>query len=286
MSRSLLSATGQFTKYDPMDTSSEIREGLVGWFDILGYTSLLRNPDLNYVVKLIQKTLPTSSERLRQWADSIVTLVPDGRAHGWAEEATKATSVIVFSDTILVTLPILKTDSNEQKLVKWGLFLEEAVVLHFDFFKQGLPIRGAISFGEYYVNESPPIFAGKPILRAHEVANSQDWSGSVLTPEAQTEFENIQSSNASLGKLLQPYTIRCLPPLKIDQGGDMLCLNWPMAFADESIRNINIREAVVAMFGKHNKAIRPVDQPKIDNTETFIVRSKQKRAESERGRAS
>jgi hypothetical protein len=264
-----------------MDSSSEIKEGLVGWFDILGYTSLLRNPDLNYVVKLIQKSLSASSEALRQWVDSIVKLVPDGKARGWAQEATNVTSVIVFADTILVTLPVLKTDSVEQKLVKWGMFFEQAVILHFDLFREGLPIRGAISFGEYYVSERPLIFAGKPILRAHEIANSQDWSGSVLALEAETEFENLEKSSPSFGKLLRPYTIRCSPPLKTDHVGQMLCLNWPKVFTEDAIRNINIREAVVAMFGKHNKAIRSVDQPKIDNTETFIVRSKQKRAESE-----
>jgi len=45
-------------------------------------------------------------------------------------------------------------------------------------------LRGAISFGEYYIDKENTIFLGYPAVEAHDAGISQDWSGAVLCNSA------------------------------------------------------------------------------------------------------
>lgn len=115
---------------------------LLAYFDILGYTSFMRNVEsqqsaahviriLNTINQLVQDTVRTESPEFRD--DSI----------------ENSLSWIVFSDTIVVSLPYSETNRNKPKVVPklWHYFLLICCEIQFKLFMQGLPARGCIHVG-------------------------------------------------------------------------------------------------------------------------------------------
>lgn len=48
-----------------------------------------------------------------------------------------------------------------------------------------IPLRGAITCGEFYVNEDKTVYFGNAFIEAYKAAESQDWIGLILTKEAE-----------------------------------------------------------------------------------------------------
>jgi len=51
-------------------------------------------------------------------------------------------------------------------------------------FELGIPLRGAVSYGEYYIQEDKGCFIGYPIIEAHNEESKQNWSGATLCKSA------------------------------------------------------------------------------------------------------
>jgi hypothetical protein len=61
-------------------------------------------------------------------------------------------------------------------------------------FEQGLPVKGAIDCGQFFVKDH--CFAGKTIVNAYHLANNLELSGCVLTPYASDQVkEALQNVN-------------------------------------------------------------------------------------------
>jgi hypothetical protein len=52
-----------------------------------------------------------------------------------------------------------------------------------------IPVRGALSYGEFYVDKKQGVFFGKALVEAYEVAESCNWLGFVLCPSATSRME-------------------------------------------------------------------------------------------------
>src|SRR5690349_8507496 len=124
--------------------SKSPESGLVGFFDILGYGKLQENDDLERIVALIESTILTLPQMVQS---KVISLFPDdSRILNAALHIGQEFSWLVFSDTILVALPVSPTATLLEKTFAWNLFLIHCTTLYRSCYENGLPLRGAISF--------------------------------------------------------------------------------------------------------------------------------------------
>ncbi len=88
---------------------------------------------------------------------------------------------LILSDSILVYSD--HVDENSDKSEIFREFVEFVRFLIAYAFTRKLLLRGAISFGEFYVDEENSIFFGKAFLKAVKLEKRQNWIGCALSEE-------------------------------------------------------------------------------------------------------
>jgi len=155
--------------------------GLIAFTDILGYSSLI---EYNDVGEQLFKTL----ELLSQLPDEVILImakysteavknhrgIPLGEIPFEFESHINNINSLIISDSILTYLEIDTSNPLSYNLALNAYFWY-MMHLYEKFMKNGLPIRGAISGGEFItVNNS---FAGKPIIEAYKAGNNLNCAG-------------------------------------------------------------------------------------------------------------
>jgi len=260
----------------------EAKTGLVGFFDILGYQQMLLANDVSSTAQLVVDVLSEVPNNVVSGVLEDQGLERADDLASWPEFARYFQGLVrdemdwlLFSDSILVSLPL----QMDQDIIRWATsvtgFVEVCAVLQRQMFDVGLPLRGGVSFGEFFIQGT--YFAGQPIIDAYRHSESLDLSGCVLAPSVERMYDQMrqhaadegfeESVHAMLDQLCVSYHI----PKKGDRVETGLMVNWvnlPM----RSFEGLppDIREYVYSSFVAHNKDVVPAVQPKIDNTEAFV----------------
>jgi hypothetical protein len=258
------------------------KTGLVGFFDILGYQQMLLANDVSSTARIVVDVLSGVPN------NAIASLLEDPgmeRADdlaSWPEYARYFQGLVreemdwlLFSDSILVSLPL----DTDRDIFQWSTsvvgFVEVCAVLLRQMFDVGLPLRGGVSFGEFFIQDT--YFAGQPIIDAYRHAESLDLSGCVLAPGVEQMYDQMKQHAVEAGfedsvrAMLDQLCISYLIPKKGDRVETGLMVNWvnlPMRSFDGLPSDL--REYVYSSFVAHNKDVTPAAQPKIDNTEAFV----------------
>lgn len=163
--------------YDPGNCS--IR--WLAYFDLLGTSELIRVGKTTEVFAAYQDAF----EQLARWKKRHAKV-----NHAW------------FSDTFIL---FSEDGSGEsfaaiERVSRWFAFA---------LLRREIPVRGALSCGEFYVDQSNSLYLGPALLEAYEWGENQDWIGFLLCP----------SSITQLAKLGLPVSerlnyIQCEVPLK------------------------------------------------------------------------
>lgn len=246
-----------------LTTQPTTNTGLIAFFDVLGYRSLLLNNDVRYCASIIQKVLLRVPEQVRKAMEARAReSVPQ-----WYEEMAKCLArPVIFSDSI-VWACTFNTQLNGGAAIQWFYFILLCCLFQRSMFDEGMPIRGAISFGEYFIAEN--CFAGTPILEAHDLSEQLQLVGCAITRKAEQVRPKgpIGEIDAFSGVLVE-YS----PPLKrTAKLQTHTLLNW--AFPGGSFLNPfggSIRFRVIEAFTKHQKQITSSVQAKVTNTEVFL----------------
>jgi hypothetical protein len=252
------------------------RKGLVAFFDILGYKNIIDNNKIETVAALISNKLLKIPNRLQEL--TLETFSPlDLDEYVLRRELAKFTSPVLLSDSFLFTVPFGKNEDSDIKGTRWLVFLIVCRHLTMWMFQNGLPVRGAIGYGPYFVKKT--CFAGKPIVEAYRLTNSLDLSGCTLTPSACDQVKKLLAGGTfkaaceSINSLLVEY----LTPLKDSEQKRLLMID----FSIPNYSTTNIRQIVVESFHGHNKDIPKSAQAKIQNTEMmlrfFVARRKRRK---------
>jgi hypothetical protein len=202
---------------------------------------------------------------------------------------------IVFSDTIILY-------ENPENMFTEGvidpsrLILKACLLLRFAF-ERGVPLRGAISYGDYFIHDK--VFLGTPIIEAYETQKIQDWSGAILCKSAEKEFRNrstgcevkrhqIFGITADPRELFNYLTISSIKKYKIQFKNfnssfsrEQCALCWDdsllsLVGLQENLPKLNFEEKaeiykrVWDMFRAHKKTVNPSIISKIKNTTDFI----------------
>ena len=281
------------SKKDEKKSGLEIKKGIVGFFDILGYTAFLKNNSaedgIREVFEIIVNAEKNCVNKFKHLFGKTVEVDEQFEDELWAF-IDNDTNWLIFSDTILLTLAYNNEDSIREKYNKWMLFMWLSVYLNMDLLLSGLPLRGAIAFGNYAIREN--CFAGQPIVDAYELTQELDLSASVFTESAENESDKIYSSveevltsaNAeSSPSLMREFFTDYLVPLKNKESSKLRTLDY-LKFTSPKYTNDemkDVRQFVLEQFWKHDKDIPESAQSKVDNTEQFLRFLKQRRNQAE-----
>lgn len=230
------------------------QKGIVGFFDILGYQSLLEKNEPEEIAETVLPFLTGIKSEvlddLKTWnisyKEELIIIVRDYIK--W----------LVFSDTILLTMPIQESDRNIN-LILWGIFFTVSKRLQTKMFRNGLPLRAAISYGKFYIKDT--CFAGRTIIEAYQLCNQLEFAACVLTESCSKELENCDIKKSFNNKDVFDYLVP-----KKDGESRMLTL---AAYVYNTEKE-NLRTQVLESFLGHNKDIPISAQKKITNTEQWL----------------
>jgi hypothetical protein len=240
----------------------DIKTGFIGYFDILGYQNLLEKNEPEDIAKTViplltgfGKDLHTSLKLFsRSFGD--VSKVRQAQV----DEVVKSIEWMVFSDTILLSMPLDEKDNDKLNVVRWVEFIMACSFLYSEMFRNGLPIRGVINHGKYFIQDT--CFAGRIIVEAYQLSNNLEISACVLTDSA---YERAVKINQSLDEDLNGIFITeyMVPEKERETLRPVLKVN--LVDDQEDITN-----RVLKSFWGHNKDIHESVQKKIKNTEQWI----------------
>jgi hypothetical protein len=185
---------------------------------------------------------------------------------------------LVVSDSILFRCSYDKNHAAE-KASQAATFVVAANVLQRLMFEQGLPLRGAVAFGDFVFVDH--VFAGKPIIDAHRLGQSLDLAACAIHETAEEEFKALIAVapqwNGSLNDGLE--LVRYQTPMKnvkrpeVKAKEELLLLNmaWPTLKGYTPLKNRkDARSYVEGQFSAHNKQLGPEVASKVENTEKLL----------------
>jgi hypothetical protein len=248
-------------------------KGMVGFFDVLGYQSIIDNNKISDAASILSKSFTRIPEKVKKrLAESLV----DGKEIYKTLQGRMR--IIIISDSIVMAIPFLPSDGKkpeEEKKVNFAnryqlfYFLLSASFLLRMAFDAGFPLRGAIDYGEFYIEDHT--FAGRPFINAFRIANQLEMSGCIATKEAETEFRRHLEEDP-INDIFFSYLV----PLKNNENKRWLTLKWLCPFPEWGESPKDIRQYIVDKFHAHNKDVPRDVFPKIDNTEMILRYSEYK----------
>lgn len=208
--------------------------GAVTFLDVLGWKGIWQQNDsaIETLYALIRKTVDKASQLSNEYSE-----IKEFRGK------SEITKVLSISDTIALftTGPSDVAIEIQAKICGW--LLPYAL-------DQELPLRGAISYGEYSIKEN--IMLGYAVDEAASWHESTDWIGVILSPSAQMKLR---------GKKLSSITTYKSIPFKRTEKNLITCVNWD--FSD--------RERLDEIITKKGPHV-PDIAPKYLNTLSFLNR--------------
>ena len=246
--------------------SEPIKHGIVAYFDILGYQSILMNNQVNETAEFVIKILMGMPEHVKS---TILTALKEKQVAAVKQFLDKM-EWIVFSDTIVVAIPVAESDEPRRRFEAWYTAILTTLVLQAEMFNQGCPVRGAISYGDFYIEQR--CFAGRPIIEAYQLAQQLDLAACGFCEPAVRAFD-ATVNEASIGHVLrQGAVVPYLVPLNNGKEQRLMTVRWghPLLLS-VSQGTRTIRQMVLDAFLAHNKDVPASVRSKIDNTEVYLA---------------
>lgn len=235
--------------------------GLICFFDILGYQSFLENNSASEtasdtalkVLDIITTTVPEVKDRL----SSMFINLPDDLQHH--KQIFDEIRPLIFSDTILLSVQYPKTETLQNASV--AHFSALAQIIFVKMFLAGLPMRGVILDGDFIIKDY--CFAGTSIVKAYKLCQQLDFAGLVFQPEGA-----LSPTKAIPLKLSEPNCISYLCPLKNRLEKKLTLLNWLYYLNPTEYKNMqaDVEGFVHRSFWAHNKDCALETDEKLANT--------------------
>ena len=157
----------------------------VAYFDLLGIKSLFKTKNHLSIFVILASAIEESKNQINRV-----------KSIGSAE-------YIWFSDTF-----IIYTDDDSKgsfqiidSILRWFLYF---LIIKGD----GIPVRGAISCDEFYIDRKNNLFFGGALIEAYEYGEAQDWIGFLLCPSAEERLKYLEVPPA---KTFRDYAYTDIP---------------------------------------------------------------------------
>ena len=155
--------------------------GAVLMIDILGYGERIKNSSIEQIFDNLLVPIVDSLSTISQ-----VTNYQRSRySHFNNNDVTLPNPInsLFFSDTFLF---YINTDNNDNTLINTPPYVIESMcylsarILQ-ESFNNCVALRGAISFGEFFIMHDPVVIIGQPIHEIAKLERYQQWAGIVLS---------------------------------------------------------------------------------------------------------
>lgn len=203
----------------------------VALFDILGFRELINRTPLAEVRRIVQSTIAAAAKS---------RVSPD------------MLGSMVLSDTI-----ILYADPKLPKQGAAALVTISSSNLINHFARRGIPLRGALSMGELWVDPRSNTMAGRALVKAYELEQQQDWCGALVDPDCADVYERGVSKSPMHLEL-----VSYCAPLKSGERKALPCVNWVHRYR-------HFGTSVGALFGGKAEIDHSVHR-KYTNTQLFV----------------
>jgi hypothetical protein len=203
------------------------KHGFVAFFDILGFSKMMLANPLKESLDIINRAM---LKVLKQAENDF---------EGMFE-------ITVISDSILITVP------NPKKAGGFPCF---CIRIMDDLLVEGLPVRGAIAWGEFYVHKEPNkiVFIGQPIIDACKLAASIEIAACAVVPSSESKILGLGSVWFQKHKT----------PLKNRTSCELYLLKHTEI-------SHSSREEIIKSFDAHKKHLDPDSFSKFNNTIDFL----------------
>lgn len=173
-----------------MQTEVEERqfEGAVAILDILGF----KNRMLHLTIEQVRDEVIGYLIGLAQWGE-------ERSSHDLRNTPSSQLEFLYFTDTLALLLErkdgTIHSDAEvvmESMVFVCQLVAAGSIIL-------GVPVRGAIAYGEGLVCGDPLFYIGEPFIDAHSLEQRQDWAGIALCRSAARLVEQDDRRTAEWG---------------------------------------------------------------------------------------
>ena len=210
----------------------------IAYFDILGFKAKVENMPIN--------ELAHKYEEIVRQTDGVFT-VKNGTV-----VSKQVCHRYIFSDSIFL---IAEEDSDESFM---DLFFYAWRLMQM-FIAAGFPLRGAMTYGDIYVNFEKNIFLGRAISEAAVLEGKQNWIGATVDSTVIDRYESIFERDDVYGFLMSVLLPIHDVPMKDGTRRNYAVINWR--------HNIISQDGIKALF--KNEPYSEAAQIKIDNTLRF-----------------
>ena len=210
----------------------------VAFFDILGFKDLVLKSSHEHVLEQLKKIkqIVQKQEEHQDWHKKEYNICPS------------QTKSVIFSDSIII-FSKSNTDADALKITM------DAHFLLFNAMKEGIPIKGALSYGEITVNFKDSLFFGRPIIDAYLLHEELQMLTAIIDNNYEMQIEFFP--NVDVIKLaLRQYKAN------LKQGNITHNLIAPSTD--------NHRKEVLINLGKQYKNVSGMPRKYIDNTVDFL----------------
>jgi hypothetical protein len=152
------------------------KQSLVAYFDILGYQSFLKNnadSEIESAEKVFKLVKSAPKEAVGFWLD----VPPESNLGKW-KPVIESIQSLVFSDTIVISCPV---PESGPEAIHFMLLVGVAAHITVKMFKNGLPVRGAITLGSFIFDDT--CIAGRAVVDAYNLCQTLNVSGTALSPD-------------------------------------------------------------------------------------------------------
>lgn len=125
----------------------------------------------------------------------------------------------IFSDSIIF---ISNGDSKEEALKTLIATWKTMQYL----IAAGLPVRGAVTFDEIFINPQNNIFLGKALTKAYLLEQTQEWVGGVIDESLFTSFQELKNEVENEKSIYNKLFLKYKVPLKEDAEKEYYTINW------------------------------------------------------------
>ncbi len=168
-----------------------IKKGFVGFFDILGYQAIIGNNEISKASKIISEVIVNLPTRT---SDLLISLLKKKETQDLFDSAYKKIDAKLISDSILLSLEVPESTSAKSIGLLTFSFLSYSSQLIRQAFDKGLPLRGAIDYGEFFFSGN--CFAEKPIINCYRIGSQMDVVGCVITEDC---YQMIKTADSNAG---------------------------------------------------------------------------------------
>ncbi|MGA2914900.1 MAG: hypothetical protein ABSE89_02645 [Sedimentisphaerales bacterium] len=242
--------------------NNEKKTGYVAHFDMLGCRKAVEYSDrntweaLNYLFSLIPYIIRRGQQETKI-----------DESTGQKIRTSDHIRIINISDTIIIYTEQIKFEDF------FSLFVTASTIFMRSLVDAGIPLRGGVASGDFYIDPTKNLYSGMPFIRAYDAGETAQWLGIVIDPDTYRvnlkDMPNIKDI---------PYFVKWDVPVKSGKTvktEKKIVVNWPFVYS--KIENFNFPKSAKelyerkchCLFGPYEKLDNEVKR-KYENTQAFI----------------